>query len=162
MIGLTIEGIGNIFGLLWPLLTQYPEFYYWKSHQFNLLNGYHRLQQSGLHLTRLGMIYILESCYSPLLGETFRDNTLDYWLSRCDLMFNTRDHLNNTGHSMLQYYHGRGNTSGVVIGVRVVFPKSTNLGLKYFSYAVYGTDGAISSALVYRDFRIGELIKKTI
>lgn len=66
-------------------------------------------------------------------------------------MFAWKDSKSSLGHQMLQTFFGRGETAGIAIGVRVVFPKSFGLGTKSFTYSVYGKEMAISAALNYRD-----------
>ena len=146
---LSVEGQGNLFTLLWPMFLEFPQFYYWKKHQFDLLNYYRLLTLSGLHLTLVGVIATLEQCY--IHPVNFRRDSISYWIAKAHEMFTRKDSKCSLGHYMLQTFNGRGSSAGQVIGVRVVFPKALGSGTKSFSYSKYGAEGAIAAALIYRD-----------
>lgn len=64
MVNITIEGVTNVVGIILPLLLENINFIYWKKDQLLSFIKVCKLMAADLHLTKAGLLVILDLCYS--------------------------------------------------------------------------------------------------
>lgn len=159
---LTVKGINNVFGSLFPLLNKYSHFLYWKADSFNLLMWVNRLIRSGGHHTYFGLKALIDKIYGSY-NKRFIDQKV--WLDRIDIWLKEVSGRRESG----EYYISAIYTSKQpkeVRGWQVRFPSTLTLpdkSNKAFMCSTYGgQDSALLTAAEYRDKVLSDWIDQII
>ena len=148
---LSVDGNSNILLTLLPYFKEYMHFGYWKTDRIKLLLHFAHYITAGVHLTRQGLIVILRIIYSYPQN---REYTLEHWINLANIHFDGIDKGCKSGNHCIEPYNGRGETAGIQLGWRVVFPSkfTPKVPLKYFSFTKFGSSqDALYAAINYRD-----------
>lgn len=152
-----VEGVNAVFAFL-TLLAQYPQYWFWKTPDIQLMMGVWKYMSSGIHLTRIGIIFIINYIYSFASGR-FKDAAAH--IDAMNAYFNTLDSESLSGEQLVQPLNDR--NTGAFIAWRVVFPARflPKQKIRSFSLHKYKTfDAALAAATAHRDYVINARIKE--